>query len=305
VKIGYAFRRAAFWPFSDDKGPGNELPPKEIRRTYLKKVKQIGFEGVEIGTASAGRTEADWKELRVELEGEGLKCAVLRGGGGVTNPRTASTYRRGWENAVRAAAALGANLVNSAIGGGMRDPGGPGGKVGERTAQGSSRQATEHDYALTADRFRDLADLAAENGVEIAIEMHQNSIADNSWGVLHLLDLIDRNNVGVNPDLGNLYWNYAVPEESNDTCITALAKRAKYWHCKQLQRVYIPEMQTSYFLKVPLPDGEIDYRFALSAMADAGYTGYVAIEGCREGDQLYRDAKSVDYVRQVLKELGR
>ena len=69
--------------------------------------------------------------------------------------------------------------------------------------------------------------------------------------------------------------------------------------------VYIPEMEKSYFLKVPLPDGEIDYRFAVSAMLDAGYQGYMAIEGCREGDQLYRDAKSVEYVKQLLKELGK
>lgn len=305
MKIGYAHRRAAFWPFADERGPGNELPPKEIRRAYLRKVREIGFEGIEFGIRSAGQSEAEWKELRAELEGEGLKCAVIRGGGGVTNPRSATTYRRTWETAIRAAAALGADLVNSAIGGGMRDPAGPGAIVGERTAQGSSRQASESDYLLTADRFREIADLAAEHGVEIAIELHQNSIADSTWGCVHLLDLIDRKNVGVNPDLGNLYWNYAIPEESNEACIAALARRAKYWHCKQLHRVYIPELQKSYFLKVPLPDGEIDYRFAMSAMVDAGYKGYMAIEGCREGDQLYRDGKSVQYVKEILKELGR
>jgi sugar phosphate isomerase/epimerase len=305
MKISYAHRRAAFYPFADERGPGNELPSIDVRRAYLKKVREIGFEAIEFGISSAGRSEAGWKELRAELEGEGLKCAVIRGGGGVAHPRVAANYRRNWETAIRAAAALGANLVNSAIGGGVQDPGGPGSKVGERTAQGSSRQARESDYVLTAERFREVADLAAENGVEIAIEMHQNSIADNSWGVLHLLDLIDRKNVGVNPDLGNLYWNYAVPEETNEACIVALAKRAKYWHCKQLMRVHIPEMEKTYFLKVPLPDGEIDYRFAMAAMLDAGYQGYMAIEGCREGDQLYRDGKSVEYVTQILKELGR
>ncbi|HEU5315246.1 MAG TPA: sugar phosphate isomerase/epimerase [Chloroflexota bacterium] len=305
MKISYAHRRAAFYPFADERGPGNELPPKDVRRAYLRKVREIGFEAIEFGVRSAGNTEGEWKELRAELEGEGLKCAVIRGGGGVAHPRIGATYRKNWETAIRAAAALGAYLVNSAIGGGVQDPGGPGSKVGERTAQGSSRQARESDYAITADRFREVADLASDSGVEIAIEMHQNSIADNSWGAIHLLDLIDRRNVGVNPDLGNLYWNYAVPEESNEACIVALAQRAKYWHCKQLMRVHIPEMEKTYFLKVPLPDGEIDYRFAMAAMLEAGYQGYMAIEGCREGDQLYRDGKSVEYVKQILKELGR
>ena len=35
MKIGYAFRRAAFYPFSDERGPGNELPPKEVLLAQL------------------------------------------------------------------------------------------------------------------------------------------------------------------------------------------------------------------------------------------------------------------------------
>ncbi len=139
--------------------------------------------------------------------------------------------------------------------------------------------------------------------MDIAIELHQHSIADNAWSCLHLLDLIDRPNVGVNPDLGNLYWNYEQPEESAEACILALAPKAKYWHCKQLQRLHIPELEGAYFSLVPLPDGGIDYRFAIAAMVEAGYDGYLAIEGVREGDQLYRDGRSVEYCRQILREV--
>ncbi len=57
-------------------------------------------------------------------------------------------------------------------------------------------------------------------------------------------------------------------------------------------------------MKVPLPDGEIDYRFAISAMVEAGYPGYLAIEGVREGDQIYGDGRSVAYCQQLLRELG-
>ena len=53
----------------------------------------------------------------------------------------------------------------------------------------------------------EVAGIAADQGVEISIEIHQNSIADNSWSALHLLELIDAPNVGVNPDLGNIYWD--------------------------------------------------------------------------------------------------
>jgi sugar phosphate isomerase/epimerase len=304
MKIGYAFRRAVVHPFQDVGGPGNELPPPEFRRSYLKKLRSIGFEGIEVGIRSAGQTEAQVRELRLELEGEGVPAASVRGGGGFASPRGAAGNRSRLEHAIRAASWIGAGLVNTTVGTPSRDPRGPGAGTGERTSQGSSRLASQADYEITAKNLRDCAALAADLGVEIAIEMHQHSIADNSWSTLHLLNLIDRPNVGANPDLGNLYWNYEVPEETNEACIVALAPRAKYWHCKQLLRVHVPDLEKAYYLKVALPDGEIDYRFAISAMVEANYSGFLMIEGCRDGDQLYKDGKSVEYSRQLLKEIA-
>ena len=55
---------------------------------------------------------------------------------------------------------------------------------------------------------------------------------------------------------------------------------------------------------MPLPDGDIDYRFAIAAMHDAGFDGYLAVEGARDGDQLFSDARSLNYVRDILAELG-
>ncbi len=76
-----------------------------------------------------------------------------------------------------------------------------------------------------------------------------------------------------------------------------------YWHCKNLQRTHIPEIRRSFFHRVPLPDGEIDYRFAISAMLQAGYDGYLAVEGAQKGDQLTQDRRSLDYVRQLVREI--
>ena len=38
-------------------------------------------------------------------------------------------------------------------------------------------------------------------------------------------------------------------------------------------------------------------------MADAGFDGYLAIEGATDGDQLYADRRSIAYVRSVLAEI--
>lgn len=302
MKIGYAFRRSVFYPFADEKGPGNELPPKEVRRDYLRKVRSLGFEGIEVGIASVPGSEEQVKELGRELAGEGVPAMCIRGGGGFASPRTEARSRQRVEEAIERAAWIGANLVNMTVGVPSASPHTYRG-VGHRVAHGGSRTASGYDFEVTAKHLREVGRRAADLGVEIAIEMHQNSLADNAWSCLRLLEMVDLPNVGVNPDLGNLYWTYEDPEEVLEAAIVALAPKAKYWHCKQLYRIHIPEQERAYFLKVPLPDGEIDYRFAISAMVEADYPGFLAIEGCREGDQLYRDGKSVQYVQTLLKEL--
>jgi sugar phosphate isomerase/epimerase len=148
--------------------------------------------------------------------------------------------------------------------------------------------------------LRTYGQMATDAGVRISIEVHQGSIADNSWATLHLLDLVGMDSVGANPDLGNIYWQYEQPEETAEAAIVALAPRAVYWHCKNLRRVHIPDLHRAIFQRVPLADGDLDYRFAVSAMLDAGYQGYLAIEGVQYGDQLTQDRRSLDYVKELL-----
>ncbi len=303
MKIAYAYRRAAFYPY--DGGTGWEVPPKEVRGRYLRKVREIGFEGIEIGYGQGiGTDEAAIRELRAELEAAGVPCATVRGGGGFLRPQVARRSREVVMGAIHMAEWIGANLVNMTVTMPSDHPDRnlPGGGVGMRTSQGGSKTASGADFETTAAELRALADHAAEHGVDLSIEMHQNSIADNPWSCLHLLDLIDRPNVGLNPDLGNLYWHYQVPEATNEAAIVALAPKTRYWHCKQLQHIQVPEQERAYFQLVPLPDGEIDYRFAVAAMVDAGYDGWLSIEGCRYGDQIRGDGRSVAYIRELLAE---
>jgi sugar phosphate isomerase/epimerase len=77
-----------------------------------------------------------------------------------------------------------------------------------------------------------------------------------------------------------------------------------YWHCKNLYRIHIPDLHRAFFQRVPLPDGEIDYRFAISAMLEAGYSGYLAVEGAQRGDQLSQDRRGLEYARGLLAELA-
>jgi sugar phosphate isomerase/epimerase len=305
MKIGYAARRAAFYPWEG--GTGWEFPPPEVRGAYLRKVRALGFAGVEIGLGQGiGRSEADVRAVRDDLEAAGMVCMAVRAGGGFAHPKSAAENRQRLLDAVAMASWLGAEVVNTALVTLPPDPHGIGAVyVGERVSQGSSRMAREDDFAITARYLREIAAIAADAGVRVSIEMHQRSIADNAWSCLHLLERISHPSVGINPDLGNLYWTYDEPEETAEACILALAPHAFYWHCKQFQRVPVPELHKSYFQRVALPDGEIDYRFAITAMVRAGYDGYLAIEGTPLGDQLTRDGRSLIYCQGILEEIAR
>jgi sugar phosphate isomerase/epimerase len=303
VKVAYAFRRAMYYPYD---GPPFVFPPKEARPGWLRQIAALGFDGIEVGLDAVGSegTEQRARELRRELADAGVPCVAVRGGGSLAHPRLWAASSMRLERTIRLAAWLGAGVANTGLTTPPHDPQGPGAhNWGESTSQGSSRTATEAEYEATAAALRKAGDLAAGLGVDISIEVHQHSIVDNSWAALHLLDLVDRPNVGVNPDLGNIYWTYDEPEETTEKAIVALSPRAKYWHCKNMLRLNIPQLRYSVMQRVPLPDGDIDYRFAISAMRAAGYQGYLAVEGVALGDQLTADGKSLAYVRAILREL--
>ena len=302
VRLCYALRRGVFYPSARDEF--GEMPPRAERRRYLPLVKAMGFDAVEVPVDESAN-EQTTRDLAHELREHGLEVGAVRAGGALHHALSGGRAVQRLERAIRYAAWADAPIVNTALVSPATHPNGPGsGRQGEQVSQGASRTASEQDFVLTAERLRDAGHVAAGLNVSIAIEVHQGSLADNSTATLHLLDLVGLSNVGANPDLGNIYWHYEYPDETAEAAIVALAPRAVYWHCKNLRRQHIPELRRAFFQRVPLPDGDLDYRFAIAAMRDAGYDGYLAVEGAREGDALSQDRRGAEYVRQILAELS-
>ena len=304
MKIIYAFRRSNFFPYHGS-GHGT-LPPKELRSEYLTMVKEADFEGIELGAGGdfpSVEDKAGIQDLRAQLEGHGLPCLAVRGGGSLVCPRSGGENSKRLREVIQTAAGLGAEYVNVTAST-SQTGGGYGTGIGESVSHGSSREARVGEYEHLARAYAEAADFAGDHGVGIALELHQHSITDNSWSMTQLIELVDRPNFTANPDLGNVYWTYNHAEESCEETIVALAGCTRYWHCKNLTRVYLPDDDRAIFLQVPLRDGDIDYRFALNALHREGFDGIVAIEGVRTGDQLTQDRASVAYVRTLWKELS-
>ena len=101
MKLIYAFRGRAFYPYHHRESFPVHLPPPEVRAGWLSKVREVGFEGLELGLEDlADRSDAEVDDLGRELRDAGLPCLGIRGGGGLHNPRVGSHNRARLERGV-------------------------------------------------------------------------------------------------------------------------------------------------------------------------------------------------------------
>lgn len=303
MRFCYAHRRFALYPQSVDSW---SLSPDNYTDDFLNKTKSLGFDALEVGLEVMTQlgSEQKVKEFTAKLNSFGLDVGCVRAGGTLHDAMNGPRNRERLNEAIQYAGWSGAEVVNGAMSAPTRHPEAyPGAASGYPVSQDASRDAMLSVYEDLAPVFQNASAKAADVGVNITVEIHQNSPVDNAKSALLLHGLVDRENFGINPDIGNILWTYDVPEEDFDQAIDAVAPVAKYWHCKNLHTVYHAENNRSVFIRVPLPDGEIDYRYAISAMHAANYSGYMVIEGAWAGDQWAQDAKSINYAKAIWDEL--
>jgi len=160
------------------------------------------------------------------------------------------------------------------------------------------RDFSDDDYQRVAEQLATLADDAARDGIQLTIELHDDGMTDTSAGVLRLHRLINRPNVGVNPDLQNGY-RVPYPTENWRAALLALAPVTNYWHVKSCSKVYHYDEDRSYSLRASLQDGDIDHRWALTQLARFGYDGWIVIES-GGGDSLHTAASDRAYMADLV-----
>ena len=307
MRFCYANRRHTIFPISYDY---TDLKPDNYTDSFLLKTKELGFDALEIGLETFEHLgdKNQLLDFSKRISDFGLSIGCLRSGGTLHDAKNGPNNIERLHKAILIAEIVGAEIINGALSAPARLPGYPAGSLpgsekGWNISQDSSRDSMLYIYDEIAKVYKQACDLAKDKNIIITAEVHQNSPVDNSWSAVLLHNKIDKENFGINPDLGNILWNYDVPEETFENAIDSMAAISKYWHCKNLQTIYHPENNRSVFLRVPLPDGEIDYRYAISSMYNANYSGYMTIEGAWSGDQWHNDFKSLDYSKKIWNEL--
>jgi sugar phosphate isomerase/epimerase len=153
-------------------------------------------------------------------------------------------------------------------------------------------------WDLAVGRLRELGRHAAEVGVLLSLEMYEDTYLGTADSAVRLVQDIGLENVGINPDVGNLVRLHR-PIEDWRSIMQRVLPYANYWHVKNYMRDEDPERDYYVAMPVPLESGLIDYRWALRTAIADGFQGILCAEHYG-GDGLSVSAQNQVYLRRFV-----
>lgn len=139
---------------------------------------------------------------------------------------------------------------------------------------------------------------AAEVGVNLSLEMYEDTLLGSSESAVRLVEEIGHPAVGLNPDLGNLFRLHR-DIESFQAAVEACLPLSNYWHVKNYYRGVDPGKGTVVSLPAPMYSGAMNYRAAVKTALEVGYAGPFCVEHYG-GDGLSVMAENRTYLRKLL-----
>jgi sugar phosphate isomerase/epimerase len=288
-----------FPPYAPDGRSVADAGP-EFWHAALAEITGLGFDAVEVPSAwlptydlAPGRLS----EFRAVLDALSLNLVattVVRQS--IIDPRHGPEHLATTHRALDAAAALRAPLVCL----GLHEP-----LLPEQaratwfwTRPGPTNPDDRATWDLAVARYRELADHARELGVLISLEMYEGTYLDSADSAVRFLADIDRPNVGLNPDIGNLVRQQRAVEPWESIAVKTLP-HANYWHVKNYLRLEAPDSGTVLTSPAPMASGIINYRKAVRYALSVGFRGAFVTEHYG-GDGLAAGAMNRDYLRSLL-----
>ena len=307
MKIAFSAMGIRYGNYKWSWTPDNPAP-NNVTKKLLSWAKDAGYDGFELEDHWIdfyNMSDSEIKQYKSVLDSTGMPIACIKTPGkNLCHPDVKDGNKKKLVRAIEIASMLESTIISLNLASSNTLYNAPITNMGGISESwGSSKDASEKEFELTADCLREAAKKASYLGVSLAIEVHQHAICDSAKSTIKLLDMVGEKNVGANPDLGNIYWTYQIPEEDWAESINKLADRTLWWHCKNLNRVHIPDLNRSIFIKTTLDQGDIDYRYCVNTLHQAGYEGYILVEGTGDKDGLYNSKRNLNYLRDLLSDL--
>lgn len=166
------------------------------------------------------------------------------------------------------------------------------------TAPGPVDGDDPETWRRAVEGFRDLGTHAASVGVQISLEMYEDTLLGTAEGAARLVEDIRLDNVGLNPDLGNLVRLHR-PIEHWQEMADRVLPHANYWHTKNYSRIEDATTGAVMAAPAPMESGTIDYRSLIEQAVAGGFRGAFCTEHYG-GDGLSVSATNRDYIRRIL-----
>ena len=166
------------------------------------------------------------------------------------------------------------------------------------TADGVKNPDDPETYQKAVTRIRELGKHAEEYGIEVSLEMYEDTYIGTADGAVRFVNDVDVPAVGINADIGNLVRLHR-PVEHWSSMIDKIAPYAKYWHVKNYMRIEDPDKGLILSYPTSLALGIINYRAAIQKFLAHGYRSAFLCEHYG-GDGLSICAMNRDYLRTIL-----
>lgn len=166
------------------------------------------------------------------------------------------------------------------------------------TVDGPQDDDSAETWDLAVRRLRELGEHAAGVGIELSLEMYEDTLLGSAEQAVRLVRDIDHPAVGLNPDLGNLFRLHREVEPFQ-AAVEACLPVSNYWHVKSYYRDDDPATGSVTALPAPMASGSVNYREAVRTAARLGFTGPFCVEHYG-GDGLTVMAQNHRYLRRLL-----
>ncbi len=166
------------------------------------------------------------------------------------------------------------------------------------TVQGPVDPDDPDTWALAVQRVRELGRHAADVGLELSLEMYEDTYLGTADSAVRFVTDVAADNVGLNPDLGNLVRLHR-PVERWESMAEKVMPHANFWHAKNYLRTEDATTGAIVTAPAPLELGVISYRAAVKLAVANGFQGPITCEHYG-GDGLSVSATNREYLRRVL-----
>lgn len=283
---------------ADDGTPIREAPA-HVWAGQLRQVRELGFTHVDPTDAwvpVAELSEARLTEFKQVLADEGLAVSSIS-----MTRRSVVDKERGDEflalghRLIDLAPGFGATVVNTGF---MQDL-----TVAQKRAlwfwlaDGHRDDPDLRDKAIS--RVRELGEHAAQAGVQISLEMYEDTYIGTANEAAQFIQDVDHSAVGLNPDIGNLIRLHR-PMPPFMEMFEEVLPYSNFWHIKNYMRDEDPATGAYASAPLPLAYGIINYRTVIRRALELGYVGPFVCEHYGS-DSLGVCAQNAEYIRGILR----